>query len=341
MSILKKIRKTTRVEEKQKNHEEISEEEAIKRAKGIMGLGRVYILLSTINADMLKGMSIPLICQLEDGRKGIIIFSKETYAREYIEKRRLEVLDGVYPIGVVEKEDKINGLHTILGIANAAKVDFLDFNPGFSDNSLGCNISWFMEVNKLPKEISMLVSKENMDKILKENKGDIPLQFNPIKINDFDNKYSLDESSSRIILQKVFEGNSYQEHLKVFAEESLFECCHTMDYLYTRMLPMAEQENKIKDIEYFKSIIKIIESVIKEKLMEEKQLFTLVDANTNEIVVKNGIVYILYTDRYKYMGQYKYKPIESQVSKWVERVGVTKAMVTDGPHGMALINFND
>lgn len=328
MSIFNKLKKNT----------EITEKEAIARAKNIMHLDNIYILLSTRNADMMKGISIPFICRLEDGRKGLLMFSREDYAKEYIAKHQLEVLDGVYPIGIVNKTDKVNGLQTIIRTANVMKVDFLDFNPGFNDNSLGCSISWFMEINKLSGEMSMLVSRDELEKMAAENDGNIPLRFHPIKINDFDNKYILDGDSSRAILQNVFKGDSFETYYELFSEESLFECCHTMDYIYTQMIPIAEKENKPGDVTYFKAIIEILEAVIKNKLSKETRLFTLVDGNTDEIVVKNHMIYILYTDRYKYMGQYKYVPIET-IPELLEQTGVHKALVTDGPHGMALINF--
>lgn len=319
--------------------DKISSDEAISLAKRILELDHIYILLSTRNANMIKGVSIPYVCQLEDNSKEILLFSNEIYAREYIEKHQFEILDGLYPIGVVEKIDKINGLHTILGTANVAKVDFLDFNAGFNDNSFGCSISWFMKINKLSNEMSMLLSKDELEKQIAENSGNIPIRFNPIKIHNFDNKYVLDHDSSKAILQKVFEGESFEEQFTIFSKESLFACCHTMDYLYTQMIPMAEKDNKAEDVMYFKAATKTLEIVIKGKLSETTQLFTLANPETNEIIVKNDVVYILYTDRYKYMGQYKYIPLGTSIEKLLEQMGVAKVMVTDGPHGMALLNY--
>jgi len=339
MGLFDKLRKNTKVHEKVTDNGKLSSDEAIRIAKRILGLDQIYILLSTRNANMLKGISIPYICQLENRSKGIILFSKETYAREYIEMHQFEILDCVYPIGVLEKADKLNGLYTIMGTANAAKVDFLDFNPGFNDDSLGCSISWFMNINKLSSEISMLLSKQDLNKMLRENSDNIQLRFNPIKISDFDNKYILDSDTSKVILKKVFEGDSLEEQFTIFSNESLFECCHTMDYLYTRMIPIAEKDNKIEDVKYFKAVAEKLELVIKVKLSEMKQLFTLANAETNEIIIKNDAVYIIYTDRYKYMGQYKYMPLEKSLERFLEQVGVAMAIVTDGPHGIALLNF--
>jgi hypothetical protein len=313
MGLFDKLRKNTKIQENVEDKDKISSDEAIKLAKRILEIDQIYMLLSTRNANMIKGVSIPYVCQLENNSKGILLFSNENYAREYIEKHHFEILDGVYPIGVVDKTDKVNGLHTILGTANVAKVDFLDFNAGFNDNSFGCSISWFMEVNKLSNEMSMLLSKDELDKLMMENSRNIPIRFNPIKILDFDNKYILDRDSSKAILQNVFEGGSFEEQFSIFSKESLFECCHTMDYLYTQMIPMAEKNNKVEDVKYFKAVGKTLEIVIKGKLSEAKQLYTLADTETNKIIIKNDVVYIIYTDRYKYMGQYKYIPLEARV----------------------------
>lgn len=91
MSILNKFKKYTQTAENLKDDGGISEKEAITRAQKIMKLDYIYILLSTRNANMLKGISVPFICQLEDNRKGLLMFSKEDYAKEYIEKYQHDI----------------------------------------------------------------------------------------------------------------------------------------------------------------------------------------------------------------------------------------------------------
>ncbi len=319
---------------------EMSDKKASNLAKKIMGMQELYIILSTKQANMENGVSVPYVCQTEDQGKGILTFSTKSYARKFIEQHQFEVLDGIYPIGKIEVQDKINGLQTALATTNALGVSFMDFNPGFQDNAMGFNISWFMQENKLDKNISMLLTKKQYEKMLSENQNSIPLHFNPVKIEDFDFKYHLTEDASRAILKKVFEGHSVINYVTIFNEESLLECCLTMDYIYGAMIPKAQQDKKNEDVPFFQSVAEVLEMVIKNKLKEQNKLYTIADPKTDKILTKNGFAYILYTDRYKYMGSYDYVPInQKSIEDFLKSQGVSKAMVTDGPHGMAMIQY--
>lgn len=334
MSIFQKMMKSGNDEA------ELSDKRASNLAKKIMGMQELYIILSTKQANMENGVSVPYVCQTEDHGKGILTFSTKSYARKYIEQHQFEILDGIYPVGKIEVQDKINGLQTVLATANALGASFMDFNPSFQDNAMGFHISWFMQENKLDKNVSILLTKKQYEKMLSENQNSIPLHFNPIKIEDFDFKYHLTEDASRAILKKVFEGHSVSDYVTIFNEESLFECCHTMDYIYCAMIPKAQQNKKNEDVPFFQSVAEVLETVVKNKLKEQNKLYTLVDPKTDKIFTKNGFAYILYTDRYKYMGAYDYVPInQNSIEDFLKSQGVSKAMVTDGPHGMAMIQY--
>ncbi len=319
---------------------EMSNQEASILAKKIMSMQELYIILSTKQANMESGVSVPYVCQTEDHGKGILTFSTERYARKYVEQHQFEVLDGIYPIGKIEVQDKVNGLHTVLATANALGVSFIDFNPGFQDNSMGWSISWFMQENKLDKNISVVLTKKQYEEMLRENQNSIPLNFNPIKIEDFDFKYYLTEDTSRAVLQKVFQGDSVSDYETIFNKESLFECCHTMDYICSVMIPKAQQNKKNKDVQFFQIVASVLEVAVKNKLKNQSKLYTLVDPKTHKILTKNGFAYILYTERYKYMGSYDYVPIsQSSIEDFLKLQGVSQAIVTDGPHGMAMISY--
>lgn len=333
MGLFDKVRK--------KKEEHISEEEALHRTKTIYTNEELYIILSTKRANLLKGVSIPYVCQLpQNNQTGIILFSKKEYARKYIENNNFEILDGIYPIGSISTNDNYHGLNTIINIANALKIQFLDYNPGFDDNTLGCMIPWFMSVNHIDPEVSILMSQEQFENIQKDS-GNIPLNFNPIPIVDFQDDYALTEETSKGILSHVFECDTSEKAFLIFSKESLFECCHTADYICTRMIPMAEEQKKTDDVSYFQSVMSILQMVIIGKLGEQEKLYTLRNRDTNEIVMQNGIAYILYTDRYKYMGQFDYEelPKEKPLEWLKEKCGTKKFMVTDGPHGMAYVEL--
>lgn len=343
MGLLDRFRKKERLNEKERSNEiEISKDEAEKRAKNILKQEYLYVILSTRQADYRQGVSIPYVCQIpENGKKGILLFSKEDDARTYIDQHQFEVLDGVYPIGQIKTNDNLRGLESIVSIANVMKIDFMDYNPGVGKGSIGCSIPWFIALNQFSTEISILMSQDEFKRTTAENEQ-VPLRFNPIRIYHYDDSYDIDADRSKSILLHIFECENREKAFQVFARETLFECCHTADYLCTMMIPKAQKEGKAEDEQYFRSVLRVLNLVIVGKLGSQPHLYTLIDPETKQIVKKNDTGYILYTDRFKYMGKYEYRELPQEKGLlWLqEESGTNQFMVTDGPHGMALIQLD-
>lgn len=320
----------------------ITQEEALMRIKYFAERETLYFIISFKQANMHQSYSVPYIAQAEDGKKGLICFTKEAYARAFIEAHHFEILDGVYPIGVSHKEDRGCNLKSILNIARAMAIDFIDCNVGAEDHTLGCDLRYFLEQAQMLDEVSILLSEKEMERIEKGEGGNVLLRFNPMPILNYTNPYELTKEEAKLLLKTTFDQKDAAAYKAYFTEEqTLSENCYIMDYIQTSMIPHAQEQNKRSDIQYFLAVSKILSDVIKEKILNEKNVYTLLDPATGAPYVRNECVYILYTDRFKYMGQFQYKKLEGDRAVWdlLDNVDAKQAVVTDGPHGMAVIEI--
>lgn len=326
-----------------KRKTEMIDKDAINLAKKIYEQEAVYILLSTKNANMISGVSIPYVGQLENNRKILFLFDSYSRAKKYIDKCHYEILNGIYPIGKVKKSDLYNGIYNIFNIALHLGIDLVDYNPS-SDDSFGFQIAWFFKINNLkPGEISVILSKEEMERTIEDSCVKAPLRFNIIPIENFENPYKIDSERAKELLQHIFNGGeTVQEIGATFLEkESLHENCFVADYINKKMIPLARQDKKDEDIAYFQRINLLIEIAIWTRL-EECNLYTLIEKETGKTYVKNGSIYAIYTELFKYMGTFDYMKLsgKAELQKLALENNVERIVVTDGPHWVAIIEKN-
>ncbi len=319
----------------------MTEQEAKNKVKEIYARDHWFILLSTTRANMMIGKSVPYIGKLEAGEGIMFVFTTYDQAKEYVDTYKYEVLEGNYPIGRIEKENELNSLHAIFNMALEMGVGKVDFNP-CSEDAFGCNIEWFMAVNELDQdEISVAISEEEFNEI-QQNNGQIPLRINPIDIYEFNNPYEVSRERADVILHHIFaaeEGQTFSSFCEMFLqEETLHENCFVMDYLKGKLIPMANQEKKEEDLQWFLQVSAVVQTAIWRRLFEHK-LFVLTDLQTGAVLTKKGAMYVMYTDLFRHMGQYGYKPISGKMEllQLADEHDIEHLIVTDGPHGMAML----
>lgn len=319
----------------------MTEQEAKNKVKEIYERDHWFILLSTTKANMLIGKSIPYVGQLEKGEGILFVFTSYEQAKEYVDTYKYEVLEGNYPIGRLEKEHEYNSLRAIFNMALEMGVGKVDFNP-CSEDAFGCNIDWFMSVNELERgEISVAISEEEFKEI-QQNNGQIPMRINPIDIFEFKNPYEISRERADVILHHIFaaeEGQTFSSFCEMFLqEETLHENCFVMDYLKGKLIPMANEEKKEQDLQWFLQVSAVVQTAIWRRLFEHK-LHVLTDLETGKLLTKNGAMYVMYTDLFKHMGQYGYKPVSDKMEllQLADEHDIERLIVTDGPHGMAML----
>lgn len=318
-------RKRKEVEENQQ-----SEEQVIEKAKKYGNAEKLYLLLSVKQANMLNGVSVPYICEKND-RKSLLVFSSLDWAKEYMDKYDYEILEKIYPIGCIKKGHNYYNLQAICNEAVQCGVDDITFDDLFTSQTFTCSIRNFMESNQWEIQV---VDKNMREEEYSKN------SLTPMPIIGFQSPYELSEEHIKAVLTTVFDCKTMEEFMETFdAKESVFDNCYVMNYIHTQMIPIAKRAEKQEDITYFRKVSQLLGVVIMDKIKGCQNLHTLKDPRTNGLYIKDGSAYLLYTDLYKYMGEFEYQKIDS-FEEWIDMIRdkeIEHVVITDGPHGLAVI----
>lgn len=307
-----------------------------KRLKEIYAMESLYIILTTGIADFERGLSLPMVLMPKEEQRVILIFSDYEKAKRYVTIKRPMVVDGVYPIGEIKKDDKINNLDVICANAMAQGVTSIDFDVD-DENGFGCKLTYFMQINKMDGQGQIVFSKEEMEKI-KANNGKFVPRFNAMQIANFTNPYNLYKERADEVMDEILSDSGVE-----WARENaaVHELCYTANQLMFKAL-QAEKENEELG-EKYKRTVDSINYIIFDKLAQLKKWYTLTNKDTGEIYIKNGAVYLIYTPRYfnrmpEGTVQTELPPSVAELAYLIGDKPVKMVVVTDGPKIMHIID---
>lgn len=316
----------------------MTEQEAILKAKEIYNKDELFIILSKVNADLAFGISIPFI-GLVDNKKILFIFDEYEKAKHFAKAHHMELQKEVYPIAKIEKNAVGTSLKAIIDIALCLGICHMEYNSMATD-VFGVNLAWFLKVNSLKHESASVIVPTEMINEIKEGKG-INMRFNPMKILKFNDPYEITETRKNEILRLVFDaGDTVGDYRNTYNKLSLIECLLLLDNITTRFIPQAKMENQIDHLQYFMEVEPILQEVVWNKTINEKELFTAIDPETNDTLIRKQSVYIFITDKYEKNGKFKYKKIESGtegIKKLLRDTDAEQIVVTDGPRYLGII----
>ena len=313
-----------------------NKEQVDARLKEIHDADRLYIVLSPSIADYEKGFSIPLVLMPQEGIKVMLIFTDYEDAKHYVEVKRPMVIEGVYPIGEIRKEDKINNLDVICANALAMGITAIDFDVD-TDRSFGCKLAYFMQVNQMSGQGQVLLSKQEME-IAKKNGGKIRPRFNGMRIMNFTMDHLLTKNRAAEVEEKILAQDGVE-----WAKENakLNELCYTANNLNIRAAEMDKQEegsgNELREL------VAKLNEIIFDRLSDLKRWYTIVNKDTDEIYIKNNAAYLIFTGRYfnRMPEGTKQKAIGPSVAELAYEIGdrdVKYIVVTDGPRILHVID---
>ncbi|MBO4806520.1 MAG: hypothetical protein J5554_10800 [Paludibacteraceae bacterium] len=305
------------------------------RAKNLIEAEELYVLLSISKANMLEGFSFPYIGNLGEGKLTLYLFSTLDLAKQFVLGSDYEVLDGVYPIGKLEKKDQFSTLINTLIIAKKImNVSHFDI-----DGVASYDIAEFLEKNEI-KEYQVKIHLTNQEAEQAkasngQNPPQLPRRFNPIRITNFHNRFAIPEERRKELSDSLFvkEGQTREECLNTYVNgQTLTENCFMLTILFLSFMPQAEKAKNETDLKYFAGIRHMLSMVIWMKLKAEKKLYTLVDPQTKKPIIHNESMCVLYTDRFKYIqGNCEYKELAGiEEIKQIVAENNLKSVVVDG-----------
>ena len=300
----------------------------------------VFILLDTHKAFMAEGHAFPT--------DEIVIFRNYEDAKEYIDQNGIDRFDKVYPVGVLEKGDKFTNLKNMLAIADALGVEKVVL-----DGSYYFPTGWFLKCVGVTGENQFCVRLTSQESAaLQTNSFNVPVRFNPVDIYNYSNPFVIDDERKEELNNAIFspKGSTTDEVLESLHDNTLHENCFSQMLLRAKYLPMAIQRNDQNMVSYFGQLQQLYAAAISFQLDGHDSLFVLCDKNTHEVFVRDSpigdhkkLVYVAYTDLFKYQGPCAYLRLRNlealrQILRQYEADGL---VVTDGPSTNAFIDLDD
>lgn len=322
----------------------VAEEDIWEKAKKLIEAEELYVLLSVSKANMIEGFSFPYVGNLGDGKLTLYLFSTNELAKQFVLGSDYEVLDGIYPIGKLDKKDQFSTLINTLIISK--KI----MNVGYFDiDGTSYDIAEFLEKNEI-KEYQVKIHLTNQEaEQAKASNGQkppqLPRRFNPIQIVNFNNRFAIPEDRRKELCDSLFvkEGQSREDCLNTYMNgQTLTENCFMLTVLFLSYMPQAEKAKNENDLKYFAGIRHMLSMVIWMKLKAEKKLYTLVDPQTKKPILHNESMCVLYTDRFKYIqGNCEYKELNGceEIKQHIAENNL-KSVVVDGITTTAVLDAN-
>ena len=318
------------------NKNELSEEMAQGVVKEFVS-NTMYVLLYTVGANMIKGFSYPYVAELDGKGKGLYFFSTYEYAKEFVEENDFEILDGVYPLAKLAPGEKLNSFETMCAIAAHLGIMYVDFNPGHPNIALGTTIPWLQKVFGFDlSKITLIMSNKMKEEMEKRDDKKIPINFNPMPIHKFKDPYFVtDERKKELDAIPLTEYDDVKKYFDVIKEFPLSELCYLSEIIKKTYLPRASADGNKERADILMAMYSVLDGVIIQKL-DKKVTYTLLDGE-EMFVNHNQAAYLLYTNRFQYMGEYRYKEISLEgFVRQLEAADVNYAIVTSGPGSMHL-----
>lgn len=319
-----------------KDKKELSEEMAINIVKEYVG-NTMYVLLSTVKANMIRGFSFPYVGELEGKGKALYCFSTYEYAKEFVEENNFEILDGIYPLAKLAPDEKMNGFETICAIASHLGIMYIDFNPGHPNIALGTTIPWLQKIfNYDLSKITIIMSTKMKEEMEKREDGKVPVTFNPMPIHKFKDPYAVTkERKDEIDRIPLKDYENVKDYFDIIKELSLSELCYLSEAIKKNYLPRANAEGNKERVDILMAMYSVLDGIVIQKL-DRIKTYTLIDGE-DMFINHNQAAYLLYTDRFQYMGEYRYK--EMSLESFLHRLednDVGYAIITSGPGHMHL-----
>ena len=320
---------------------EWNEEKVKARINEYAQMAELYILLATNRSDYRSCVGTPLLVKMAEDNVMMYLFEKYDDAVRYVIENPAitPVFDGVYPIGVLKKADRIRNLHTMLAVANASGVHTVNMDMD-TDHSIGCKIPYFLESVGLETALEKVVTAEDYEKLKSEKDGKPVYRLPVIPFVQQDNEYRISEERKEA-LQDVVK----KEPLYVVTYAATCTLPEKM-YLLNQIGLCFDAARQAEDEETKKKYNKLMNMMtvpIADSILEKPFIYTLREED-GSFTLKNKLAYLLITNRFEAGrgGAGKLTPASVDNENFMEKLEeVSKvAVLTDGPDVLCLIDVH-
>lgn len=323
-----------------------NEELVRKRIQAYTQMEQIYILLSPIHSDYRLSLGNPFLMKPDDNNMFMYLFEKYDDAVSYVLQNPtlLPVFDGIFPVGALDRSDKLRNLETVLALA--AKVGVTGVNLDMDTKyALGCKLEYIRETAGYSADADSLLAEKDLSEkeragVVREIDGEIHYRMPIVPFCDQKNDFIVSEERKAELISHM--DNDFDQGIAYLAGCSIAEMMHMMHEAASRFDSARKDEDEENKAKYNR-LMNRITLPLTEALCELPFIYTLRDENGG-FLIKNNIVYLIITNRYEAgrKGEGRLMPAGIDNPQFMSKLceAGKVAALTDGPGILCLMDTN-
>lgn len=318
------------------------DEETVKaRVRAFFEMDQVYILLAPLYSDYRVGLGNPFLMKADEKAVLIYLFEKYDDAVSYTLQNPalLPVLDGIYPIGVLNKGNKMLNLHTMIALADKIGVTGVQLDME-TMQALGCKMEFFKTASEKDYQIDQLLTEEELSQVRRMQDNAEQYRFPLVPFYDQTNHYAVSEERKAELAAHL--DQDFDQGITYLAGCSLAEIMVMMQQAAARF-DKARAEKDEEQQKYYGQIMNRITIPLTELLCELPYIYTLRQDN-GELMLRNQLPYLVVTNRFEAgrRGEGRLLPVGVDNPQFMDKLceAGKAAILTDGPSLLCAVDTN-
>ncbi len=316
-----------------------NEEKVQARIRKYTQMERIYVLLAPLHSDYRVSIGNPFLMKADE--KNIMMYLYENYddAVNYVLQNPtlLPVFDSTFPIGVLDQNEKLYQLETVLALAEQIGVTGVNLDFDTMD-AIGCKLEYIKKVLGYHASIEEFLPEDELSQVTRTKDGEKQYRMPAVPFCDKKNDYMV--SSERRAELAAHIDNDIDQGLAYMACCNMAELMVLMQEAASRFETAKNAEDEENKTKYAR-LMNRITIPLTEAFCERPYIYTLREEN-GDFILKNGIAYLIVTNRYEAgrKGEGRLIPAGVNNPQFMEKLcEATKvAAVTDGPSVLCLMD---
>ena len=302
-------------------------------------MDRIYVLLAPIHCDYRLSCGNPLLLKQDDKNILLYLFEKYDDAVSYVLQNpmTMPIFDSVFPIGVLDRGNKLTDLETLLALA--AKLGATGVNLDFDTvHAIGCRMEYIRSVAGYDRDVEAFLSEEELSHVMREEGGVKQYRMPIVPFCDRDNEYLVSEERKAELTAHM--DNDRDQGFAYMAGCTVIELMTAMQEAAARF-DTARKASDEENTDKYVRLLNKITFFLTEALCEKPYIYTLREEN-GDFTLKNGIAYLVVTNRYETgrKGEGRLTPAGIDNPQFMEKLCETSkaAVLTDGPSTLCMMD---
>lgn len=301
----------------------------------------IYVLLAPIHSDYRVNLGNVFLMKPDDKNLMMYLFEKYDDAVNYALENPnfLPVFDSTFPIGILDRKDKLLNFETVLALAAKIGVTVVNFDMD-TKYALGCKLEYIRETVGYRTDVEELLTEEELSRVMREVNGEKQYRMPIVPFSDKQNRYFVSDERKAELIKHI--DQDFDQGIAYLAGCSVTEMMVMMHEAANRFDSARKAEDEEGKAKYNR-LMNRITLPLTEALCEMPYIFTLRDENGG-FTIKNNIVYLVVTNRYEAgrKGEGRLMPAGIDNPQFMAKLCEASkvAALTDGPSILCLMDTN-